>query len=443
LSPSGYVFKWNPTVANSNGGQGNWVPGTETMSVAKGYIAISPGSYSYSTPSALTATFTGIPYNGIRKPSISRGNYTGANYAGTNGATITNLDDNWNLIGNPYPSAVNALSFLTLNTNINGNIRLWTHGSAVSSSNSNPFYGTFSENYNVNDYVSYNGTGSTPPGFNGKIAAGQGFFVVMNDGAAASNYVTFNNSMRSSAYDNSQFYKQNSESTNTATESESEKHRIWLSLIDATNHEANTLVGYVDNATYGVDRLYDASHKPSNTLGIYTLINDKPVIINGRPNPFDDNDYVPIGASFPAAGTYSIGITQVDGLFTESSQHIYLEDTELQVLHDLRLAPYTFVSGGGNFENRFILRYKDSSLGNISHATATTYAYIANHSMNVKSDETIKLIYLYEMSGKLIRTYKPRVESNHFEVEFPYQNGVYLATIVNADGAKTAVKLLN
>jgi hypothetical protein len=35
------------------------------------------------------------------------------------------------------------------------------------------------------------------------------------------------------------------------------------------------------------------------------------------------------------------------------------------------------------------------------------------------------------------------VESNHFEVEFPYQNGVYLATIVNADGAKTAVKLLN
>ena len=27
-------------------------------------------------------------------------------------------DDNWNLVGNPYPSAINAIDFLTLNTNI-------------------------------------------------------------------------------------------------------------------------------------------------------------------------------------------------------------------------------------------------------------------------------------------------------------------------------------
>jgi hypothetical protein len=443
LSPSGYVFKWNPTVSNGNGGQGNWVPGTETMAVAKGYIAISPGSYSYTTPSALTATFTGIPYNGIRKPLLSRGSYTGANYTGTNGATITNLDDNWNLIGNPYPSAINALSFLTLNTNINGNIRLWTHGSSASSTNTNPFYGTFIANYNVNDYVSYNGTGSTPPGFNGKIGAGQGFFVVMNDGPASSNYVTFNNSMRSAAYDNSQFYKQNSNTASANPTVEPEKNRIWLSLMDSSNHEANTLVGYIDNATYGEDRLYDASHKPANSLGIYSWVNDKPVIINGRPTPFDDNDLVRLGATVPAYGTYSIGINQVDGLFTESTQDIFLEDTELQVTHDLRLAPYTFTATAGNYENRFILRYKDVTLGTVSHESASTFAYISNHTMTIKSDDTIKAIYLYEMSGKLIATYKPTVEANQYEVEFPYQNGVYLATILKTNGEKAAVKLLN
>jgi phosphodiesterase/alkaline phosphatase D-like protein len=440
-SPAGYIFKWNPTITNGNGGQGTWVAGTENMALAKGYIVLAPGSLSSTVPSGLTSTFTGIPNNGIKKPLLSRGGYTGADFTGANGTTITNMDDNWNLIGNPFPSAINALSFLTLNTNINGNVRLWTHGSPISNSNANPFYGTFIANYNSNDYITYNGTGSTPPGFNGKIGAGQGFFVLMNDGAAGSAYVTFNNSMRSAAYDNSQFYKQNS--SNATTAAETEKHRIWLSLIDANHHEANTLVGYVADATYGEDRLYDAYHKASAALGLYSMIENKPVIINGRPTPFDNTDFVHLGASIPTDGTYTIGINQVDGLFTDSSQNIYLEDTELQIIHDLRVAPYSFVASAGNYTNRFILRYINTTLGTVTQETASTYAYISNHILNIKSDDTIKEIYLYEMSGKLISKVKPSVEANHFEMEFPYQNGVYLATILKANGQKTAVKLLN
>ena len=439
-APLGYVFKWNPTIANSNGGQGNWVAGSETMSIGKGYICLTPGTLSSSVNEPLTATLTGIPNNGIKKPIISRGSFTGANYTGTNGATITNLDDNWNLVGNPYPSAIDGLSFLTLNTNINGNVRLWTHGSSISSSNANPFYGTFISNYDVNDYISYNGTGSTPPGFNGKIATGQGFFVVMNDGAAGSSTVTFNNSMRSASYDNSQFYKNSS-----ITSTEPEKNRIWLSLVDSNSGAATTLLGYVDNATYGEDRLFDASHKVANSLAIYSWINDKSVIINGRPTPFDDNDFVNIGVTIPNDGNYTIGINQVDGLFTNNSQDIFLEDTELNIIHNLRTAPYTFTATTGNYGSRFILRYKDSTLGTVEHTSeqVTTYAYITNHILNVKSDDTIKEIYLYEISGKLITKFKPSVEANHYEVEFPYQNGVYLATVIKTSGEKVAVKLLN
>ncbi len=438
-SPSGYVFKWNPTIANGNGGQGNWVSGSEVMALAKGYIAISPGSYSYTNAAPLTATFNGIPYNGIRKVTISRGSYTGADFTGTNGATITRLDDNWNLIGNPYPSAVDAIDFLTLNTNINGNIRLWTHGSPISSSNTNPFYGSFAANYDVNDYISYNGTGSTPPGFNGKIAAGQAFFVIMNDGPASNSTVTFDNSMRNAAYDNSQFYRQNA----TANVAQPEKNRIWLSLVNANQMAATTLVGYVSDATYEYDRLYDASHKISNTLGIYSWIEDQTVIINGRPTPFDDNDYVKIGTSVPSTGTYSIGINQVDGLFSDANQDIFLEDTELNVVHNLREAPYTFTANAGNYNERFILKYKNSTLGTNQNTLATTYAYVSNHILNIKTDDTIKEIYLYDISGKLITKYKPGIQSTHFETEFPYQNGVYLATVVKTSGEKAAVKLLN
>lgn len=443
-SPSGYIFKWNPTIANGNGGQGNWVAGTETMAVGKGYIVISPGTYSYTTPAPFTTTFSGIPWNGIRKPTISRGSYTGADYAGTNGATITNLDDNWNLIGNPYPSAIDALSFLALNTNINGNIRLWTHGTAISNTNANPFYGSFSYNYSPNDYVSYNGTGSTPPGFNGKIGAGQGFFVIMNDGASTSSTVTFNNSLRSAAYDNSQFYKHNN---STETVMEPERNRIWLSLVNSSNVAASTLIGYVTDATYGEDRLYDATHKVSSSLGIYSWIDDKTYIINGRPTPFDDNDYVKLGASVPSNGTYTIAINKLDGLFSSNNQDIFLEDTELNIVHNLKAAPYTFVGTAGNYKHRFILRYRNSStaLGTTAHPqkATTTFAYITDHILHVKTDDTIKEIYLYEMSGKLITIFKPTEESLNFETAFPYQNGVYLATVIKTSGEKAAVKLLH
>lgn len=440
-SPSGYIYKWNPTISNGNGGQGTWVTGTENMALAKGYIVLSPGTLSSTVPSALTATFTGLPNNGIKKPLLSRGGYTGADFTGTNGTTITNMDDNWNLIGNPYPSAVDAMSFLTLNATINGNVRLWTHGSPISDTNSNPFYGTFISNYNANDYITYNGTGSNPAGFNGKIGAGQAFFVQMNDGPAGSAYVTFNNSMRSAAYDNSQFYKQNPGTATTTAAPE--KHRIWLSLVDAGGHEANTLVGYITDATYGEDRMFDAYHKTSNALGIYSMIENKPVIINGRPTPFDAADFVNLGVSIPSNGIYTIGINQVDGLFTDASQNIYLEDTLLQVVHDLRAAPYTFEGTVGSTSNRFILRYLNDTLGTVTHETTSTYAFISNHVLNIKSDDTIKAVYLYEMSGKLISKLSPTAESNHYETEFPYQNGVYLATVVKANGEKTAVKLLN
>jgi hypothetical protein len=439
LSPAGFVFKWNPTITNGNGGQGNWVAGTEVMAIGGGYIVIGPSTFSASTPSPFTATFTGIPNNGIRRPTISRGSYTGADYLGNNGVTITNLDDNWNLVGNPYPSAIDALDFLNLNTNINGNVRLWTHGTPLSSSNSNTIYSSYAFNYNVNDYVTYNGTGSTPPGFNGKIGAAQSFLVTMNDGPTASSTVTFNNSLRNAAHNNSQFYRQ----ANATTSSSLERNRIWLSLAGSNNIGVTTLVGYVDNATLGEDRLFDASYKVTNALAIYSWIDDKSVLINGRPTPFDDSDVVPLGATIPSDGNYTIGIAEIDGLFASTNQEIYLEDTELNVIHDLRLNPYTFSALTGNYDNRFKLRYQNATLGTVGNTKATTFAYITNHNLHVKSNETIKEIVLHDISGKLVKKIKPTTEMTEIEEEFPYQNGVYLATIIKTNGEKTTVKLLN
>lgn len=439
-SPAGYIFKWNPTYANPNGSQGYWVPGTETMSTGSGYIVIGPSSFSSSTSAPFTATFSGVPNNGIIQPTISRGSYTGAPYVSPNLATVTNLDDNWNLLGNPYPSAIDALSFLSLNSNINGNIRLWTHGSTISAANANPFYGSYSYNYNANDYVSYNGTGSTPPGFNGKIGAGQGFFVIMNDGAASSSTATFNNSLRSNTYSNSQFYK----TTNTTTsETNPEKNRIWLSLVNTNAVAATTLIGYIPGATYSEDRIFDASHKPTTELGIYSWINNKTYIINGRPMPFDDTDFVPLGITLPSNGNFTIAINEVDGLFLNETQNIYLEDTYTNTIHNLRQTPYTFTSTIGNYENRFILRYRDTALNTVTHTETNCFASISNHMLSIQSSVNIEKITLYDVDGKLLQTYTLDGSKKYFEDHFLYARGVYLAVIKLANNEIETKKILH
>ena len=437
-TPSWGIYKWEPATSNTNGGQGYWTAGSETMVLGKGYIVRGPSGYSTTTPATYTATFTGVPNNGIIQPTISRGSYTGAPYSGTNGITITNLDDNWNLIGNPYPSAINANTFLTNNTNINGTVRLWTHGNPISTSNTNPFYASYLYNYSVNDYVTYNGTGSTPPGFNGKIGAGQAFFVLMNDGAAGSQTVTFNNSLRSDTYDNSQFYRTTSEASIESLE----KNRIWLSLVNSSNIAATTLVGYIQDATNDEDRLFDGVWKPGTELGIYSKIEDKTMIIQGRSLPFNQYDTVPIGVTIPSTGVYNIAINQVDGLFEDASQNIYIEDTVENVIHDLRQNPYSFTAATGNYPNRFVLRYTTSALGIDDNNTVKVYAFISNNVLNIQTEDSIKEVSVYDVSGKLVNTYKASVSNNKIEEAFPYSNGVYVAKIKLENGQTVSRKLL-
>jgi hypothetical protein len=71
-------------------------------------------------------------------------------------------EDTSNLIGNPYPSAIDANMFLAANsTRLDGTIYFWTHASAIqlASEISNPGSGTYA--YTANDYASYNSSGGS------------------------------------------------------------------------------------------------------------------------------------------------------------------------------------------------------------------------------------------------------------------------------------------
>lgn len=409
------IWKWNPTGLNANGGEGNWENTTETMLTGKGYIVRGPSTFNNTTAQDFTATFRGVPYNGIKQPSISRGNDLNAGSAGPNGVMRTIKDDNWNLVGNPYASSISAVSFLTANTNIEGAIRLWTHGTLPSAAAADPFYGNYVYNYSTSDYITYNSSGvsSGPSAFNGYIASGQGFFVIMNDGAAGSGTVTFNNAMRRSVtpstyYDNSYFYRSTASTATLDVEEEiTERHRIWLDLLDFAGTTTRTLVAYVTGATLAKDRLFDSYTKIGASQNFYSIISNDIVNIQGRPLPFTDSDSVPLGIKVNTSGSYTIAIATTDGLFEGANQNIYLEDTSLNIIHDLRQAPYIFTAAAGRNDTRFKLRYTNTAaLGTGDFETLNNSVVVStpgNNQIALQSTiEYMKRVVVYDILGRIV-----------------------------------------
>ncbi len=188
LSPNTSASKYY----HFNSTTGNWTVingGNQVMNAAKGYIVRAPNGWNLNnaTNGVYTGTFQGVPNNGIIPVQVAKGN------------------SNSNLIGNPYPSAIDIDKFILDPANaaiFDGTIYLWTHNTAISSS----IPGNDVYNYTADDYATYNltggiktassaVTGNTAP--TGKIASGQAFFIEVKPSLANGNYQgVFNNDMR-------------------------------------------------------------------------------------------------------------------------------------------------------------------------------------------------------------------------------------------------------
>jgi hypothetical protein len=401
---TGFKYKWIPTIPSNTNGFGNWNSANESMIIGKGYIVRGPDSFT-STAAPFNAIFAGTPNNGIITTPIQRGTWNSGNYSTGVSTTLgRNEDDNWNLIGNPYPSAIDAIDFLTLNTNIDGFINLWTHGTLPSNAISDPFYEDFVYNYTPGDYITYNSSGASagPGTFSGAIGAGQGFFVLMNHTSASnSETVTFNNSLRSSTFNNSQFYRNSNDNG-----------KIWLDIIDSNGNNVRNLLAYVPEATNNRDRLFDAITNEKSNLNLFSLIGNETMKIQGRSLPFDENDKVPLGIKVPQDGSYTIGIGALEGFFTDPNQNIYLEDLEDNIIHNLREAAYTFTSVAGRFTNRFILRYTNETLGSDDLiADESNLWIISSEHLSVKSTKNeISSIRIFDVLGREL-AYYPKVNS--------------------------------
>jgi hypothetical protein len=426
------------------------------MNPTKGYIIKAPDTFSSSptTKVTYTATFVGTPNNGTILAPVSKG--TNANIGGL----VAEEDDEWNLIGNPYPSAIDAKKFLDLPENLaalDGTIYVWTQIPQPTTTTQDPFYGDYVLNYTSNDYASFNKTGATgtassatnvvttPTGF---IATGQSFFVkaakTMANGTTKN--VTFNNSMRIEG-NNPDFFKTNN---NTKTAIVEEKNRIWLNLTNNSGAFSQTLIGYITDATQGLDRGFDGESFGGNNVTFYSIIPEAKLTIQGRALPFDANDTVILGYNAAKKGNYSIRIDHLDGIF--DNQSIYLEDKDLNIIYDLKQKPYVFSTKVGDFNNRFVLRYGGKTLGvdkNTIKESNIKISYIKNNNNliinNNSLDTTVEKVTLFNMLGQSISTWKIENQEQQ-NIQIPIKSissGIYIAKLKTSQSEVSKKIIIN
>jgi hypothetical protein len=392
---------------------------TSLFTPAKGFAVRAPNNQSATTPAQWTGTFTGVPNNGTKTFTLATDAANGYNY---------------NLVGNPYPSALSASDFYAANSSkIGGTLYFYAHTLTMNASGLFPTGTNYATWTGLGGAAATAGDGHTSAvAPNGIIQVGQGFIVK----ATAAGDVTFTNAMRVANQQN-QFMKA---ATTTA-----ETHRMWLNLKTDTGVDINQiLVGYMDGATQGVDADLDGLSFGNTGSYLYSKIENNNYVIQARSLPFDTTDEVPLGFNCATAGSYSISLTNTDGLFA-GSQDVLVRDNLTGTDTSIKTTPYTFTSEAGVFDTRFKLVYQQA-LGvpstNFTENSVIVYKNTDWFHVTTKGIE-MKDIMVYDISGRLIYSQKDINATTAVLNGLSTTNQVLMLKITSQEGKTVTIKVIN
>ncbi len=228
--------------------------------------------------------------------------------------TLTNNGSGWNLLGNPYPSAIDC--DLLDKTNIDDATYAWGNG-------------------NYKSWVA--GSGALA---GGTIPAGQGFFLHAKSGGGS---VKFTNSSR--VHDNTSFWK----STTSGNQV------LSIMVTNNVNEKSDQVfIRFNGEATSGFDSQYDAYklHGDEDAPEIYTT--GETIMSINTFHSMNENPFVPLGFKAGIDGIFTFTAEGMES-FT-NNEPITLQDKVTGMVCDFRVNPvYEFASDKGTFTDRFIL----------------------------------------------------------------------------------------
>lgn len=407
------IFRWDkPGIESPTGGA--WTIASGSMTAGRGFIAEAPiGSTQH------TVTFTGTPNNGLINMPVGFVN-DGFEYT------------DYNLIGNPYPSAIDIDQFISLSNNseirdnddLDGTIYLWTHSTQISGGTEGDFTDT--------DYATYNLAGGTASSNGGpvptnNIGSGQGFMVRTK----SSGTVFFQNDMRLNDQ-NTQFFKSNKVAE--------EKDRLWLDMTSEQGAFNQILVGFFDEATDGVDRGYDGiKNNGGSFISFYSNIDDSRYVIQGL-GTFNQSKEVTLGFDTGIVRTFKIAISNIEGVLKD--EDVYLVDNALNIVHDLKQSAYEFeITDTGAYMERFTLKFNNSVLDIEDLEFSKDFLVInEDNTLRIKANQEVSKLRVFDMLGRLLIDQKPNESDFYLNTKNIKKGTILILNATMQDGSIVSKK---
>ncbi|MCX6306912.1 MAG: T9SS type A sorting domain-containing protein [Bacteroidetes bacterium] len=322
----------------------------------------------------------------------------------------------YNLVGNPYPSAIDIEAAGIAWTNVASKVWYLEKSSGT--------------------YLAYpkGGAGATGSQF---IPPMQAFFVYAN---AASASVTFPNSAR--VHNNSvPFYKE--------AQAPNDVDVLYLKA-QGNGRESYDLASVVfrDYATRKYDDAYDAQkiYGDAQTPQLYTLSEDNVnLTINSLPYT-DKSATIPLNLQIFENGTGSYAVTASNLQSFRSGTIITLEDKKEAKTQELTSNPvYNFTYTDGDAPARFLLHFMNPYFGIDDAGKNNMLVYSYKHDVYVKDrsgNPRAGQLYLYNMMGQEIAR-KPvaNIQLNKFTFDLP--EGYYVVRVITNDNTYNAKVYLN
>ncbi|QXP68884.1 T9SS type A sorting domain-containing protein [Polaribacter sp. R2A056_3_33] len=422
---------WIYTYAPASNGRANWVQQFKNgvINRADGYIFKGPGR-------AQNYTFIGTPNDGGFDTALPIG--AGDDY----------------LVGNPFPSAMNARKFIEDNlATTTGTLYLWEHkesangegngidghvfGGYVGGYATINLGGTAAASSNVpdNNDNGTSGTGDASYSYTSPlpyIAIGQGFFIEGDE--TTGGIVNFNNSQRAYVTEGpeSVFFKANKKTNTTTTD--------LLPLIklgfeykntDELNIHHQITVTFQETNSFAFNKGYDSEVYETGKTDMYWKFpnDDKNYVIAGVQEISNELE-VPLEVIVDYSGQVNIMVDETENV----TRDIYITDKLTGTSYNVTDNKITLTLNKGIYTDRFVLAFSESNVlgldDDVLSAFTNIYADNENHKIVISKNNEIEInkVELFDILGKKVNTWKIKEQKDTYQLEIKKQipTGIYI-----------------